>query len=130
MKICNCTNHKMTPGQISAGCITPVNQQLINDLISFQNPEELSEMEQRADALSRYVKDNGYDAALIGGAPYFQPYLEEALFQYGLKAVYAFSQRVSEERMKENGEVEKVSVFKSNTLLLKNPDRSIELITM
>ena len=35
-----------------------------------------------------------------------------------------------EERMKENGEVEKVSVFKSNTLLVKNPDRSIELITM
>ena len=130
MKICNCTNHKMTPRQISAGCITPDNQQLINDLISFQNPEDLLEMEQKADSLARIVKDNGYDGALSGGAPYFQPYLEEALFQFGLKAVYAFSQRISEERMKENVEVEKVSVFRSNTLLVKNPDRSIELITM
>ena len=35
-----------------------------------------------------------------------------------------------EERMKETGEVEIASVFRSNTLLVKNPDRSIELITM
>ena len=128
MRICNCTNHKMSANQISAGCIDPEDKDLISRLIEFNTQEDLKDMEQRAEILALYVKENGYDAALIGGAPYFQAYLEDALFNQDLKAVYAFSQRISSEKELGNGIVEKRSIFVSNCMIVKQKNEALEFI--
>ena len=50
---------------------------------------------------------------MIGGAPYLMSALERALKQRGVKPLYAFSLRVSEDVLDEStGEVKKTLVFK------------------
>ena len=58
---------------------------------------------------------------LIGGAPYFMPYLEKALISKGLTPIYSFSERVSEEVKQEDGTIKKVSSFKHKYFIPANP---------
>lgn len=50
--------------------------------------------------------------AMIGGAPYLMSALENYLNEMGIVPVYAYSERISEERHLEDGSVQKVNVFK------------------
>jgi hypothetical protein len=62
--------------------------------------------------LARIVKEEGvFDAAMIGGAPFFMSTLEKTLKEYGIKPLYAFSKRESVEE-NENGIIIKKSIFK------------------
>lgn len=92
----------------------------IKKLLNFNSIPSKKEITSNAIALAAYasgllnqVKDDGDRLyALIGGAPYLMPPLEEALKQEGITPLYAFSQRESVETRNADGTVVKTAVFK------------------
>jgi len=113
MKIANLTQHNSTKEQQKAGVVDLVERQdEIKILLTFDEIPSKEEMEDRAIRLTKIVKEEGiFDAAMIGGAPFFMSTLERILKENGIQPLYAFSKRVSiEEEI--NGEVVKKSIFK------------------
>lgn len=115
-KIINLTQHAFTPDQLkdieSRGLEVVEVDQGFKTLLNFETLPTHLEISERARAISLIAKEAGAFFAMIGGAPYFMAHLEEALFDKGIKPLYAFSIRSSVERRKEDGTVEKLSVFK------------------
>lgn len=121
MKIVNLTQHWATPEQKEAGVFDlPLDQQkeLVN-LLTFNNLPVGSEMYRRATEIAQMAKMAlggslyiGGCYAMIGGAPYFMRWQEEALESVNVIPVYAFSQRVSVEETLVDGTVKKTTVFK------------------
>jgi len=112
MKILNLTQHKATPDQIAEGVYDYENHNLIQQLITFDEMPTFSDMIDRADELAKLVIEEGADAAMIGGAPYFMPILEFVLFRSNITPLYSFSKRVSEDTVMPDGTIQKTSVFK------------------
>lgn len=69
-------------------------------------------MEMRAEELAKIAAESGCTASMVGGAPYFMSPLERSLLNKGVKPLYAFSLRVSEDQTQEDGSVRKVAVFR------------------
>ena len=112
MKIINLTQHKVAPEQIEYGVFDSQFEDKIRRLITFDEIPTFEGMEGRANQLANIALDEDADGAMIGGAPYFQPILEKVLFENGIKPMYAFSKRVSEDKILEDGTITKISVFK------------------
>ena len=100
--IVNLTQHVATPDQVNAGVtdLTPALHDKLKQLLTFDELPFDALLEQRARmvvqvALAGYP---GAEQALIGGAPYFMPYLERELWRVGIEPLYAFSQRAVFER--------------------------------
>jgi hypothetical protein len=122
--ILNLTQHVGTPEQ---GVLEPSRKAEVQEIITFEGddlPAEWDEVkalyERRADALATLASEEfdllgvpeGGRAAMIGGAPYFQKPLEEALAGRGITPLYSFSERVSEDVPQPDGSTKKVSKFK------------------
>jgi hypothetical protein len=107
------TQHAGSPDQSLDGLVEPSAEEKkgIVSLISFDDIPSSEEMGQRAEKLAEIVFENGCNAAMIGGAPYFQAPLERALVVKAIKPLYAFSKRESEDQIQPDGSVRKVAVF-------------------
>ena len=132
--ILNLTQHQATPEQIEAGVYNPLQPEAIKEALTFNTLPSKQEIEVKALTLSAIAAEEVYWQLLktrakseeqldiesqmlgmqvmVGGAPYLMPYLEKALKDVNLKAVYAFSKRESVEIVIADGSVKKTAVFK------------------
>ena len=97
MKILNLTRSELTAGQELAGAVglkDEFQRNTISDLAAFAEPPSRALLQWRAAEIVRLLKEWGYvakvAAALIGGPPYFLPYLAAALRLQGLTPLHAF----------------------------------------
>ncbi len=114
MKILNLTQHIATPDQISAGVVdpSPTDKALIQSALTFDTLPDSMILRTRAETLAMYVSGAGHKSAMIGGAPYFMAPLEKALINAGVRPLYAFSVRETEEQTQPDGSVKKVAIFR------------------
>ena len=116
--IINLTQHPATPEQKAQGVFDCEGEklELLKRLLTFDELPSQLEVESRAAALAYFASDAspdaGVGAAMIGGAPYLMATLECQLRQHCIQPVYAFSKRVSEEKVMPDGSVQKINVFK------------------
>ncbi len=82
----------------------------LKSFLLFEEIPTKEEILQKAQEIAFMAE--GYSAAMIGGAPYLMAPLQEALKKKGIKTLFSFSKRVSEEIQTPNGEVKKVITFK------------------
>ncbi len=112
MQILNLTQHVATADQIAAGVVEPADKQLVQALITFDDlPGEL-EIKAKAQSLAQMARGDGFDAVMIGGAPFFMAPLQDALQERGIKVLYAFSVRESRDEKLPDGSVKKTQVFR------------------
>ena len=118
-KILNLTQHIATPEQTEAGVFEPSEEDKkeIQKLLTFEEIPDTKELGTRAYCIGRiaiHYFDDGASSgnAMIGGAPYFMNFLEDALKYEGIKPMYAFSKRESADQVQPDGSVIKVAVFK------------------
>lgn len=118
--IINLTQHLATEDQKIEG-VVDLPENLRNRLIealTFNELPEKSDLEKHAQWIINILKDfddltNQYHfEVMIGGAPYFMPILEKTLREHKYFLMYAFSKRVSTEKVLEDGSVVKVQTFK------------------
>lgn len=118
--IVNLTQHLATPEQRDAGVIDllPEERARLQDLLTFDEIPSPDEMRRRAASIARLAEqcpnpgcswetladgERHYPPtvrageAMIGGAPFFMTYLEDALRRSGVTPLYAFTRRVSVE---------------------------------
>lgn len=112
MKALNLTQHPATEVQISQGVVEPCQEtkSRIKRLLTVDRLPSADDVQTSARALALIARN--YSSAMIGGAPWLMPALHSTLLNVGVEPVYAFSLRVSEERVGPDGEVTKVNVFK------------------
>lgn len=114
MTILNLTQHRATPDQIEAGVIDlkEVDRAIFSDIITFKKlPNRLqiaAAVSMAVSLCARYYAEK----AMIGGAPFLIEPMVTGLKKSSIQPVFAFSKRVSKEVVKDDGTVEKVSVFK------------------
>lgn len=111
MKIINLTQHTATPEQVEAGVIEPVNKEQVRALLTFDTRPCQYKLRVRSDMLAQIAASSGCKHAMIGGAPYMMRHIEDALNRVGILPMYAFSKRVSEEAIANDGSVTKTSKF-------------------
>jgi hypothetical protein len=114
MKILNLTQHKATPEQLKAGVVDLNNDDRAKliAMLTFNELPLIDEITGKAMDIADIANRHGYKKVMIGGAPYLMSALEAALIDKGISPVYAFSKRESVEVMKDDGSVEKRTVFK------------------
>ena len=125
-EILNLTQHKATAEQIDGGVVgfDENHSEELKTFLTFNempSGQDLYERAYKIGELALQVKnvlypggDVGYGEGvkcMIGGAPYFMSTLESVLRSFGFVSVYAFSERVSEEK-EVDGKVIKTLVFK------------------
>jgi hypothetical protein len=108
--ILNLTQHAVSPEQIAAGVVEPVNKKAVQTLLTFDYLPKRLEIMERARSLANLAI--GYDGAMIGGAAYLVTRLEVMLDALGIKALHAFSVRESVDTIMPDGSTKKVAVFK------------------
>jgi hypothetical protein len=131
MRIINLTQHTATPDQKRAG-LEDLHEDAHNEIrswITFSSMPTPTELKVRAEGCADACREYGRNQnggppkyALIGGAPFFQPYLAQALRDRGIIPLYAFSQRVTEEI-----DGVKKSVFKHEGFLTHFEDDGLTL---
>lgn len=105
--IANLTQHAPTADQISAGVGTP--DPAMKSLLTFIELPQAPDLKSRAAAVAEYACAGS--SAMIGGAPYFMPYLVAALKERNVTPLFSFTERVSSEATID-GKVVKTSEFK------------------
>jgi hypothetical protein len=126
MPVLNFTQHRCTADQLAAGIIDCPEQfrDQLTSLLTFDELPTSSEVWNRAQQLAHLFETVavhlGFDYAtketslhaMIGGAPFLMPLLEDAFDDIDVTAYYAFSRRESVDQVQEDGTVRKVAVFK------------------
>ena len=116
MKILNLTQHPATEEQIAAGVIdlSPDDRALLARALTFDEAPDEATLVTRAQSIALMAAghSSGARSAMIGGAPYFMRPLEKALWEAGIRPLYAFSVRESIEHVRPSGAVEKIAVFR------------------
>ncbi len=123
MLIINLTQHAATPDQIDDGVrnLAPDELSALRGALTFDELPSAEEISARAEFIANLAVCNGLgedgddpfpDAAMIGGAPYLMSALERELTVIGIKPVYAFSIRESQEVDIGDGVIEKRAVFR------------------
>lgn len=122
MNILNLTQHSATQDQIESGVIELSAEQkaFVQTTLTFNSVPTKADLEARAEELTSFAAQvrNGLELdevevhAMIGGAPYFMPFVEKALKGYGITPVYAFSEHQSVDEVQPDGSVVKRAVFK------------------
>lgn len=112
--ICNLTQHLPTPEQTEVGVYNLPDEDwgLVKKLMTFNSLEEARNHAEAAEKIADIASKNGCKKAMIGGAPYLMPRLENALLSRGIDPLYAFSKRVVQEQKMPDGSVVKKSIFK------------------
>jgi len=113
--VLNLTQHKASADQVQAGVFDPTGEdaEKMRGLLTFQDLPMKGNIEEKAEELADLALRvaGRRKKVMIGGAPYLMSPLERELKARGLTPVYAFSQRVSEEK-EVDGEVVKTQIFK------------------
>lgn len=114
MKIVNLTQHNATAEQTAAGVfnLEGIAMNTLKQNLTFTEIPSREEIVNRANIIVGIALANDAEAAMIGGAPYLMPALEQALAKHGIQALYSFTQRETVEKIGENGEVIKTAIFK------------------
>lgn len=110
--IINLTQHVASKEQRDAGVTEPADKAEVERLLTFDVPPSADEMRSRATRLAEITLAAKAEAAMIGGAPYFMVPLEAALKRAGVRVLFAFSARVSDDTVQADGSVKKVQIFK------------------
>lgn len=114
--ILNLTQHTATSEQIKAGVVNlgEFDHNIIKEMMTFDALPTKSVIDTAAVFLADTARQfcTVGDEVMIGGAPFLMAALEDALKKEGLKPVYAFSRRVSEDVVNPDGTVTKTTVFK------------------
>ena len=108
-QIINLTQHKASAEQVKDGVVDLEDSEILKDFLTFRTKPSSEGIKYRAKAIAMFAV--GSKKAMIGGAPYLMAPLEKALQRQGITPVYAFSQRVSEEK-EIDGKIIKTQVFK------------------
>ena len=102
MTIYNLTQHNITKDQESAGVVelNEICQGEVKSYLTFTSIPDRKKIQENARRLvaSLLAYHPTAQKVLIGGAPFFMSALEQALKSRGIEAVYAFTQRVVEEK--------------------------------
>ena len=125
----NLTLFTPTAEQSRDGVIEPdaETKNRINQLSTFTEIPTRETLERNAKEIVSMI-DPRFDGAMIGGAPYFTPYLEKELAKNGFEAVHSYSERKVIENTLEDGTVEKKSVFTYQGLVHGNEEPSFEAL--
>lgn len=123
--ILNLTQHRATPDQLSAGVVDlpDTEREKLSRLLTFETLPDIGEIISRASSMASLaalnaVGEDRYDdgrldrAAMIGGAPWLMAPLEMELLANGIRPVYAFSVRETQDVPQPDGSVRKVSIFR------------------
>ena len=112
----NLTQHNATEDQLKAGVTEPEPyvKKLLQDFLTFKEIPSETTLEIQAKNIAYLTKVNYPEEkdVMIGGAPFFMSYLEDALKKLDFNPYYAFSKRVVKEKILEDGTVEKTAEFK------------------
>ena len=113
MAILNFTQHAATAEQLDAGVIDLMQHDLasLKALLNFVGLPTADEIYERAYAIAALAENLFADTVMVGGAPFLMPVLQKALQMRGITVLYAFSERVSIEKIV-NGVVVKTNEFK------------------
>ena len=113
MSILNLTQHAATPEQLEAGVIDLMQHDLasLKALLNFVGLPTADEIYERAYAIAALAENLFAETVMVGGAPFLMPVLQKALQMRGITVLYAFSERVSIEKIV-NGVVVKTNEFK------------------
>ncbi|NP_835589.1 hypothetical protein Rm378p002 [Rhodothermus phage RM378] len=124
MTILNLTQHNPTPEQMEAGVVNLPDDQWnrVKELLTFEEIPDFDQMMSRAWEIAAlaagFFKKSGetedilLGAAMIGGAPYFMPFLVNALMAFCIIPLFSFTKRVSVEEQQPDGTVVKKTVFR------------------
>lgn len=123
MLIVNLTPYPATLDQIDDGVrnLAPDEQEALRRAHKFNEFPSAEEISARAEFIANLAVNNGLgdddddpfpDAAMINGEPYLMSALERELAAIGIKPVYAFSIRESQEVELLDGEVETHTIFR------------------
>ena len=117
MTIWNATQHLATPDQVTVGIVDvpqPLRARMARAM-TFAELPSATVMRLSAQEIVNYLREAGAkpgDRVMVGGAPYMIPHLLSELDSVGLRPVFAFTRRESEEVAQPDGSVRKVSVFR------------------
>mgnify|MGYP003455722344 FL=1 len=113
MAILNFTQHAATAEQVAAGVIDLMQHDLasLKALLNFVGLPTADEIYERAYAIAALAENLFAETVMVGGAPFLMPVLQKALQMRGITVLYAFSERVSIEKIV-NGVVVKTNEFK------------------
>ncbi len=113
MAILNFTQHAATAEQVAAGVIDLMQHDLasLKELLNFVGLPTADEIYERAYAIAALAENLFAERVMIGGAPFLMPVLQMALQKRGITVLYAFSERVSIEKIVD-GVVVKTNEFK------------------
>ena len=113
MSILNFTQHAATAEQLEAGVIDLMQHDLasLKALLNFVGLPTADEIYERAYAIAALAENLFAETVMVGGAPFLMPVLQKALQMRGITVLYAFSERVSVEKVV-NGVVVKTNEFK------------------
>jgi hypothetical protein len=114
LNMLNLTQHNASNEQIEAGVIEPsleIKNKIVQ-LLTFGELPSRNELTIRARKIALLVVDSKVNSAMIGGAPFFMTSLESALIENGIVPFFAYSNRISEDALQEDGSTKKVSIFK------------------
>jgi len=124
MVILNLTQHNPTPEQIEAGVVNLPDEMWarVRELLTFEEIPNANQMASNAREIASIAaeffesgasEDNMFmGAAMIGGAPYFMPFLVNALMAFRIIPLFSFTKRVSVEEQQPDGTVVKKTVFR------------------
>jgi len=114
MKILNLTLHEATQDQLDAGVVdlSDFGRRVLANTLTFDKLPDYGTLKTSAETVAMFAAGTGIKSAMIGGAPYFMPYLERALWAAGVRPLYAFSTRESIEEHQPDGSVIKKNTFK------------------
>ena len=77
-KIVNLTQHFASDEQMVEGVFNLEDNSVLKSLLTFNTPPTLLEMQERAEAITALAVATGATIAMVGGAPYFMVWLENA----------------------------------------------------
>lgn len=128
MEILNLTQHLATDSQLRAGVrdlLVDEDSSLLKSLLTFATAPTADEIRRRATAIAQLAVEHGYQFAMIGGAGYLMPALEQALLDAGVTPLHAFTVREVVETTAPDGNVIKTAVFKHGGWVTNYPLRRI-----
>lgn len=124
MVILNLTQHNPTSEQIEAGVVNLPDEMWgrVRELLTFEEIPNAKQMVSNAREIASIAaeffesgasEDHMFrGAAMIGGAPYFMPFLVSILMVFRIIPLFSFTRRVSVEEHRPDGTVEKRTVFR------------------
>ena len=121
MRIVNLTQHNASPEQLNEGVenLTEPALSLLKRALTFDSPPTPNDINASIDTIVALAI--GYEAAMIGGAPFIMSILENQLLLNNIMPLYAFTRRVVNETTNPDGQIIKQSIFRHEGFIAVKP---------